>query len=353
MRQRVAVDVGDRLHLADGRREERLVGIGRARRSAARPPRTRVEARGRARSRARASRRAGSRSTPAVCAARRRARRTRWSRWPRRARRACSGRWLRPRRRSCAYASARTFSAYEIVFRPAVAPRSLRTHGTTTTVMVDATDTHLARRDDRRSATASRRSEPSGCTPPVTVIRSRASASPFGLAAPPRAASNSCRPVGRVEPEPAAPSARAGRGAVARRTGARRRRATSRRRRRPRGARGRRARPAASSPVGEPAVDPERAHDGTSVPGAGDREQARRLQLGLGPLGGRRRVGDDARADAELGAVVEDRERADRDREVAFAALRCRSNRTRRSTRRGGPARALRWLAARAVSARR
>ena len=35
--------------------------------------------------------------------------------------------------RSCAYASARTFSAYDVVFRPAVAPRSLRTHGTTTT----------------------------------------------------------------------------------------------------------------------------------------------------------------------------------------------------------------------------
>ncbi len=51
------------------------------------------------------------------------------------------GKMASPAPCSCAYASARTFSAYEIVFSPAVAPRSLRAHGTTTTAIEGATET--------------------------------------------------------------------------------------------------------------------------------------------------------------------------------------------------------------------
>ena len=111
---------------------------------------------GTARARARASRRAGSPTTRAACAPRRRARRTRWSRWPRRARRACWRRSPRPRRARARSASARTFSAYEMVLSPAVAPRSLRAHGTTTTSTESGHGAQLAGRDDHRRAGARR-----------------------------------------------------------------------------------------------------------------------------------------------------------------------------------------------------
>ncbi len=72
---------------------------------------------------------------------------------------------------------------------------------------------------------------------------------------------------------------------------------------------------------GELPVDPHEAHEGTSAPAPATGEEARRLELGLGPLGRRGRVGDDAGADAELGAVVEHRERTDRNGEITFAAF--------------------------------
>ena len=65
-----------------------------------------------------------------ACAARRRRRRRRWCRCPRRGCRPCWRRSPRSPPRSTAWASAITFSAYDVVLRPAVAPCSLRVHGT-------------------------------------------------------------------------------------------------------------------------------------------------------------------------------------------------------------------------------
>ncbi len=65
-----------------------------------------------------------------------------------------------------ARASATTFSAYEVVFRPVVAPRSLRVHGTVTTAAVSGRR-GVAPTATMSVAAASPRSEPSGATPPV------------------------------------------------------------------------------------------------------------------------------------------------------------------------------------------
>ena len=90
----------------------------------------------------------------------------------------CSAIGLPIVRRSCAYASARTFAAYEIVFRPAVAERSFRVHGATATRVVsgaDATSTATT----NAVGVESTRPEPGGLSPPVTVRRSRASERPL------------------------------------------------------------------------------------------------------------------------------------------------------------------------------
>src|SRR5690349_12183363 len=69
--------------------------------------------------------------------------------------------------RASAYASARTFSAYEIVFNPAHAPRSLRDHGTTTTSAVRAgAVTGTANRNAVGALFP--RLDPGGAGPPVT-----------------------------------------------------------------------------------------------------------------------------------------------------------------------------------------
>src|SRR5207248_1587456 len=75
-----------------------------------------------------------------------------------------------PASRSRAYASARTFSAYEVVLSPATAPRSLRLHGTITTSTVAGHGVA----DALMTITVggpSPRSDPSGDGPPLLVSR--------------------------------------------------------------------------------------------------------------------------------------------------------------------------------------
>ena len=151
---------GDRLHLADGRREERLVGVGERADRHGDFFALDVELATELEHAAHASRRAGSRSTRVACAARRRCTTNTLEPVASQSSSRVFGKMASPAPRSCAYASARTFSAYEIVFSPAVAPRSLRAHGTTTTVIVGATDDDLARGDDdRRARVAALRAE--------------------------------------------------------------------------------------------------------------------------------------------------------------------------------------------------
>ena len=68
--------------------------------------------------------------------------------------------------RSAAWASATTFSAYDVVFSPASAPRSLRGHGTVTTDVVGAAGVSASATTTRVGG-LSPRPEPSGATPPV------------------------------------------------------------------------------------------------------------------------------------------------------------------------------------------
>ena len=60
-----------------------------------------------------------------------------------------------------------------VVFAPATALRSLRTHGTTTTLVTWPATRSRGPRPRRPSRASSARPEPSGPTPPVTVMRSR------------------------------------------------------------------------------------------------------------------------------------------------------------------------------------
>ncbi len=75
-----------------------------------------------------------------------------------------------------ACASATTFSAYDVVFAPATADRSLRVHGTLTTLIRSGHGEAGEAATIRRGA-ASPRLEPSGPAPPVSVIRRRPSGS--------------------------------------------------------------------------------------------------------------------------------------------------------------------------------
>src|SRR5437899_3102652 len=68
-----------------------------------------------------------------------------------------------------AWASATTFSAYDVVLSPAIADRSLRTHGTMATDAV-AGQTFAGATVTRTVGVVSPRSLPSGPAPLVTVI---------------------------------------------------------------------------------------------------------------------------------------------------------------------------------------
>ena len=350
--------VGDRLHLADGRREERLVGVARARRSGAADfVDTRCRARRRARARARAS-------TP--------------SRQPRRPRRRAQhavvhDEHVRARglaqlvagvgedRFARAVLAARTRArARSRRTRSSSAPRSRRARCAPTarrrprsTAATDATSLAATITVGRRVAAARSRA---AATPPVTVMREPRLGEPVRPAAPRRPRRAAARGRARSSPSPAAECASRSRW---RRhaNGRRRRRGWSRTRRRRRAARGRtatrarRRRRAASRRSTHDASAPLTTR--TSVrAGARDREEPRRLELGLGPLGVGLRVGDDAarRRRAAVRSPCRHGERADGDGEVAVAACRCRSSRTRRSRRRAAPARGLRWPGARVAS---
>ena len=135
----------DRLHVAGRRGQEDLAGPVARPRSARRPrlPRTTP-------GRAPGSRRPGSRCAASGCAARRRRRRRRWcpvpsQRCPARLAKIAS---VAPRR--LASASATTFSAYDVVFSPARAPRSLRGQGTVATATSSAAGGQLVGDDDQR-----------------------------------------------------------------------------------------------------------------------------------------------------------------------------------------------------------
>ena len=89
---------------------------------------------------------------------------------------------------------------------PAVAPPSLRGHGTVTTASASAAGAGPGRRRRSPSVRPSPRSEPSGDGPPVTVIRSRPVSIPFAA----RTASAAWR-AGPPTPGPARPSSPADR----------------------------------------------------------------------------------------------------------------------------------------------
>ena len=154
--------------------------------------------------------------------------------------------------RSWAYASARTFSAYEW----SSGPRSRRGRCAPTAPRRRATESGHGR-NGLLAATitvgpALPRSEPSGATPPVTVMRNRASSWPLA-ASTAHAAARSASRSGTGEPESRCRVREPVEVAASTRTARRRRRGWSRTRRRRRAARGRtgrcgrRRRPAPSS----------------------------------------------------------------------------------------------------------
>ena len=224
---------------------------------------------------------------------------------------------------SCAYASARTLAAYEIVFRPAVAERSLRVHGATATRVVAGPGSNGTATMNALGI-APARLDPGGPSPPVTVTRRRASVEPVGLE---HRVGRGAQPIGVGERE----AETGGRVREARDVAAPRERRSAVHaqrlehavaddeaaieRRDPRVAE-----------VEELAVDPDdhgrrgRRRRRTRRARTGRRAGAR-LELGLGPLGRGVGVGDDRAADTEVGVGVRDRERADRDRELGGARV--------------------------------
>ena len=197
------------------------------------------------------------RATRAASPPRRRARRTRWSRWPRTARRACSAKIA-----SLAPRSSRVRErAHVLGVRRGLEPRGRAAvvahprHDDDAHRVGPRARTRCSRR--RPSAAAPPRSEPSGATPPVTVMRRRASSWPLARSTA-HAAACSVVAIGDRRGRGPTRSAPAGRGGGSTRTARRRRRGWSRTRRRRRAARGRRGRSRASSIGEQRAVDPHR-----------------------------------------------------------------------------------------------
>ena len=259
-------------------------------------------------------------------------------------------------------ASARTFSAYEIVFSPAVAPRSLRGHGTIDDAPRSTATVRDGRRgDDHRRARRRRAREPSGdgpaghgdaqpavgdrVAPRAPRRRRRGGSSRSGTASP--------SPVGRAaQPlEVAAPRERYAAVDAQRLEHAVADEQAVVERRDPR----------APSVGDERAVEPDEpcsprrdaracTCDAGRVGGARAREQPGGLELGLVPLAA---GSESATIPPPTPSVVRpsrDGERADRDREIARRGARCRSSRPRRSTRRGARARGPRSPGARVAS---
>ena len=230
--------------------------------------------------------------------------------------------------RSCAYARARTFSAYDVVLRPAVAPRSLRTHGH---------DDHAHRVGPRAAA---------GLLATTTVgpLVPRSEPERRDAAGDGDAQAGFVVAVGRRAPRTRPRATRRDRGPASPRPDAECARRSRWRRPRERlaavHADGLEHAVAHEQPVVERgdagvvdgdqrAVDPDRhsvVRAALTTPparrdvGAGHREQPRGLELGLGPLGVGPGVGDDAAADPEVGAPgvrrAEDGEGADGHGEV-------------------------------------
>ena len=347
-----AVDGRDGLHLAHGRGEERFVGR-RERADRQRPLlgadavlRAQLEHE-RARHAEQAAGRRGRRATP-----RRRGRRTRSTRSPRTARRACWRTSPRPRpvpaRTRARARSPRTRWSSARRSRPArCGPTARRPRS-----LVGAHGLERARRHDRPSAGASPRSEPSGDTPPVTVIAQARLAQAVRARAPRRRPRGARPRSGTASPSPR-PTAPADRGAGATRTGRRRRRAglehavadeqpvverARRARRRRRRARRR------SRRIGAVARPRSSGHADRALVGSAGATAAS-SRAALSSVSSHSAAGTESatmpRADAELGAVrantVNVRMATARS---PVARARCRSSRTRRSTRRAAPARA-------------